>query len=107
MGARKLVGAIDGENQRRGGYEAANIDPATKDDFVAVYICHGFSKNWARQAFHDLNVLGPTNAAVSLGMDARDPLTAICRQVEKRVPFFKDRVNGDGSTNSAGPTRTS
>jgi DNA sulfur modification protein DndB len=90
---RKLV-AIDGETQLAARYEAANIDPATKDDFVAVYICHGFSKNWARQAFHDLNVLGVRpNAAISIGMDARDPLTAISRQVEKRVPFFKDRVN--------------
>lgn len=90
---RKLV-AIDGETQLAARYEAANRDPATKDSHVAVYICHGYSKNWARQAFHDLNVLGVRpNAAVSIGMDARDPLTAIARKVEKNVPFFTDRVN--------------
>jgi DNA sulfur modification protein DndB len=86
--------AIDGETQLAARYEAANRDPETESGYVAVYVCHGFSKNWARQAFHDLNVLGVRpNAAVSIGMDARDPLTGIARQVEKRVPFFKDRVN--------------
>lgn len=86
--------AIDGETQLAARYEAANRDPETESGYVAVYVCHGFSKNWARQAFHDLNVLGVRpNAAVSIGMDARDPLTGITRQVEKRVPFFRDRVN--------------
>lgn len=86
--------AIDGETQLAARYEAANRDPETETGYVAVYVCHGFSKNWARQAFHDLNVLGVRpNAAVSIGMDARDPLTGIARQVEKRVPFFVDRVN--------------
>ncbi|HEX9945927.1 MAG TPA: DNA sulfur modification protein DndB [Allosphingosinicella sp.] len=86
--------AIDGETQLAARYEAANKDPETENGYVAVYICHGYSKNWARQAFHDLNVLGVRpNAAVSIGMDARDPLTGIARQVEKRVPFFRDRVN--------------
>lgn len=90
---RKLV-AIDGETQLAARYEAANRDPGTKEGYLAVYICHGYSKNWARQAFHDLNVLGVRpNTAVSIGMDARDPLTAIARQVEKRLPFFRDRVN--------------
>ena len=90
---RKLV-AIDGETQLAARYEAANRDPRINNEYLAVYICHGYSKNWARQAFHDLNVLGVRpNAAISIGMDARDPLTAIARQVERRVPFFKDRVN--------------
>jgi DGQHR domain-containing protein len=90
---RKLV-AIDGETQLAARYEAANRDPSTNDEYLAVYICHGYTKNWARQAFHDLNVLGVRpNAAISIGMDARDPLTAIARQVERRVPFFKERVN--------------
>jgi DNA sulfur modification protein DndB len=86
--------AIDGETQLAARYEAANKDPETENGYVAVYICHGYSKNWARQAFHDLNVLGVRpNAAVSIGMDARDPLTGIARKIEKRVPFFTDRVN--------------
>lgn len=90
---KKLV-AIDGETQLAARHEAANRDPATTEEYVAVYVCHGRSKNWARQAFHDLNVLAiRPNAAVSIGMDARDPLTGITRQVESKVPFFTDRVN--------------
>jgi DNA sulfur modification protein DndB len=90
---QRLV-AIDGETQLAARHEAANRDPTTKNDFVAVYINHGRDEGWARQAFHDLNTLGVRpNAALSLGMDARDPITHICREVERRVPFFKDRVN--------------
>lgn len=90
---KRLV-AIDGETQLAARHEAANLDPETKQDFVAVNINHGRDEGWARQAFHDLNALGvKPNAALSLGMDARDPLTHICREVERRVPFFKDRVN--------------
>lgn len=86
--------AIDGETQLAARHEAANLEPATKQDFVPVYICHGKDMHWARQAFHDLNALGvKPNAALSIGMDARDPVTRICREVERRVPFFADRVN--------------
>ncbi len=86
--------AIDGETQLAARHEAANVEPKTKNEFVAIYICHGRDKLWARQAFHDLNTLGVRpNAALSIGMDARDPLTRVCREVERRVPFFKDRVN--------------
>lgn len=86
--------AIDGETQLAARHEAANLDPGTKNEFVAVYLCHGRDKLWARQAFHDLNTLGVRpNAALSIGMDARDPLTKVCREVERHVPFFKDRVN--------------
>lgn len=86
--------AIDGETQLAARHEAANIDPRTKQEFVPVYICHGKDTLWARQAFHDLNTLGvKPNAALSIGMDARDPLTGVCREVERRVSFFSDRVN--------------
>jgi DGQHR domain-containing protein len=86
--------AIDGETQLAARHEAANLEPKTKNEFVAVYLCHGRDKLWARQAFHDLNTLGVRpNAALSIGMDARDPLTRVCRDVERHVPFFKDRVN--------------
>jgi len=89
----KLV-AIDGETQLAARHEAANLDQATKQEFVAVYLCHGKDKPWARQAFHDLNTLGvKPNAALSLGMDARDPITRVCREVERQVPFFAGRVN--------------
>lgn len=86
--------AIDGETQLAARHEAANMQPDTKDDFVPVYICHGRDTNWARQSFHDLNTLAiRPNAAVSMGMDARDPITKICRELERQVPFFTNRVN--------------
>jgi len=86
--------AIDGETQLAARHEAANIHPDTKQDFVPLYICHGRDMLWARQAFHDLNTLGvKPNAALSIGMDARDPITRVCREVERRVPFFAGRVN--------------
>ncbi|GIK98084.1 MAG: hypothetical protein BroJett029_22930 [Alphaproteobacteria bacterium] len=89
----KLV-AIDGETQLAARHEAANILQDTKQEFVAVYICHGKDKVWARQSFHDLNTLSvKPNAALSIGMDARDPITRVCRDLERKVPFFAGRVN--------------
>lgn len=86
--------AIDGETQLAARFEAANIDPETKNSFVAVLICHGKEKEWARQVFHDLNLLAvKPNAAVAIGMDQRDPLTHVARTVEEQVPLFKGRVN--------------
>jgi len=86
--------AIDGETQLAARHEAANLEPETKKEFVAVYINHGRDEGWARQAFHDLNTLAVRpNAALSMGMDARNPITQITREVERRVPFFSGRVN--------------
>lgn len=49
---------------------------------------------WARQAFHDLNTLAVRpNMALSLGMDARDPITRVARELEKAVPLFSGRIN--------------
>jgi DGQHR domain-containing protein len=90
---QRLV-AIDGETQLAARHEAANREPPTKQEFVAVYICHGKDQPWARQSFHDLNTLGvKPNAALSIGMDARDPITQVSRDVEREVPFFRNRVN--------------
>lgn len=89
----KLI-AIDGETQLAARHEAANLNPDTKQEFVPLYICHGRDKLWARQSFHDLNALGvKPNAALSIGMDARDPITRVCREVERQVPLFSGRVN--------------
>lgn len=89
----KLI-AIDGETQLAARFEAANRDPDSAKEKVAAFIIHGKSKNWARQSFHDLNLLAvKPNAALGIGMDARDPLTQVARDVETRVPFLKDRVN--------------
>ena len=86
--------AIDGETQLAARQEAKNIDSETSDKNVAVMVAHGFSKSWARQSFHDLNVLGvKPNTALGIGMDTRDPLTRIARSVEAAIPFLKGRIN--------------
>ena len=86
--------AIDGETQLAARLEAKNIDPTTSSGNVAVMVAHGFGKSWARQSFHDLNVLGvKPNTALGIGMDTRDPLTRIARSVETAIPFLKGRVN--------------
>ena len=90
---KRLI-AIDGETQLASRNEAKNVMPETSEENVAVMIVHGFSKNWARQSFHDLNVLGvKPNSALGIGMDSRDPLTRVARDVETHVPFLKGRVN--------------
>lgn len=90
---QRLV-AIDGETQLAARHEAANIEPSTKQEFVPIYVCHGKDELWARQCFHDLNTLAiRPNTALSIGMDARDPVTRVCREVERRVPFLVGRVN--------------
>lgn len=86
--------AIDGETQLAARHEAANLEPITRQEFVPVYICHGRDLQWARQSFHDLNTLGvKPNTSLSIGMDARDPVTRICRDIERHVPFFSNKIN--------------
>jgi DNA sulfur modification protein DndB len=86
--------AIDGETQLAARFYAANIRQETKNDFVPVMICHGRSIQWARQVFHDLNLLAvKPNTALGLSMDERDPLTQVARDIEENVPFFRRRVN--------------
>ena len=86
--------AIDGETQLAARFEAASKDPSTQSALVPVMICHGRDLTWARQVFHDLNLLGVRpNAAVGISMDARDPATGIAREIEKSIPFFTNRVN--------------
>lgn len=86
--------AIDGETQLASRHEAKNMMPSTSEENVAVVVVHGFNKNWARQSFHDLNVLGvKPNTALGIGMDSRDPLTRVARDVETHVPFLRGRVN--------------
>jgi hypothetical protein len=88
------VVAIDGETQLAARFQAGKINSSTKTEFVPVLVCHGRNIAWARQVFHDLNLLGVRpNAAVGISMDARDPLTYVARQVEQRLAFFSGRVN--------------
>jgi DNA sulfur modification protein DndB len=86
--------AIDGETQLAARYEARDIEPETANAWIAIKVCHGRDVNWARQVFHDLNVLGVhPNAALAISMDNRDPLTAVARDVEAGVPLLRGRVN--------------
>ena len=86
--------AIDGETQLAARFDSANLKPETKNDFVAVVICHDRPIEWARQVFYDLNLLSVRpNAAVGIGMDQRDVLTRVARSLEENLPFFKGRVN--------------
>jgi DGQHR domain-containing protein len=85
--------AIDGETQLAARIEAASMNQATKDPFVPLSVIHGRTIDFARQCFHDLNLLGVRpNTAVGLSMDARDPLTSITRHVADMVPLFMGRV---------------
>lgn len=89
-----VLAALDGETQLASRFEAAAKDPVSKSGFVAVYIVHGKAASFARQCFHDLNVLGVRpNTALAISMDARDPVTAVTRAVATEVPFFNGRVN--------------
>jgi DNA sulfur modification protein DndB len=66
--------AIDGATQLAARYVAREINnPGTAREWVAIKICHGRDVSWARQALHDLNVLGVhPSAALAMSMDARD-----------------------------------
>lgn len=86
--------AIDGETQLAARYVAREIDPDSAKKWVAIKVCHGRDVNWARQAFHDLNVLGVhPSAALAISMDARDPMTSVARNVEQALPFLRGRIN--------------
>jgi hypothetical protein len=86
--------AIDGETQLAARYQARVLKPETIMMPLFIRICHGLPISWARQSFHDMNVLGvQPNAALAIGMDNRDPLTAIARTVEQSIPFFRGRIN--------------
>ncbi len=86
--------AIDGETQLAARFEAAGIREETKNAFVPVMICHGKPFTWARQVFHDLNLLAVRpNAALGLSMDERDPLTQVARDIADTVPSLRRRVN--------------
>jgi DGQHR domain-containing protein len=84
--------AIDGETQLAARYEAARMNPGTAEMLVDVKICYDRDLDWAKQAFHDLNLLSVRpNAATAVAMDMRDALTHITRKVAE-LPFFAGRV---------------
>src|SRR6185437_13219345 len=84
--------AIDGETQLAARFEAARINSETTKQMVDVKLCYNRPLEWAKQAFHYLNLLSVRpNAATAISMDMRDPLTSVTRQVAL-TPFFRDRV---------------
>jgi DNA sulfur modification protein DndB len=84
--------AIDGETQLAARFEAATINPETRKQQVDVKFCYNRPLEWAKQAFHDLNLLSVRpNAATAIAMDMRDTLTSVTREVAK-LPFFEGRV---------------
>jgi DGQHR domain-containing protein len=84
--------AIDGETQLAARFEAANINSETRKQQVDIKFCYDRPLEWAKQAFHDLNLLSVRpNAATAIAMDMRDPLTSVTRDVAK-LPFFDGRV---------------
>jgi len=90
----KLFVPIDGETQLAARYEAWDRNPDVKEETVAVMIAHGLDSRWARQAFHDINVLGRRpNAAIAISMDNRDPATQIARELESTVGYLQGRIN--------------
>jgi len=86
--------AMDGETQLAARFLAKQMSPQTATENIPIMICHGRPLKWARQAFHDLNLLAVRpNATLGLSMDERDPITHVARLIESEVPFFRGRVN--------------
>lgn len=86
--------AIDGETQRIAwGRVITALDEQQQAQRIPVVIHHGRTLDWARQAFHDLNVFGVRpNAAIGISMDNRDYATRITRQLIAQSGLLKDRV---------------
>ncbi len=80
---------IDGETQRK----ALQI-AAAQNLPIKVVFHHDRPTEWARQAFHDLNVLEvKPNSAVSVSMDTQDIATNLTRQVAKESDVVRGRLH--------------
>ena len=92
--ADELV-AYDGETQLAAWFALlADTGAAIRDVTVPVDISFDRELGWARQVWHDVNVFGSRpNAALSLSMDARDPINQIADQVEREIPFYAGQIN--------------
>lgn len=87
--------AIDGETQTAGWQRvlAELQQHGLAEAKVPVVIHHGKPIDWARQAFHDLNVLGVRpNTAVGISMDSRDFATQVTRRLTAVSELLADRV---------------
>ena len=92
--ADELV-AYDGETQLAAWFALlANSGDEFRDTPIPVDISFDQTLDWARQVWHDVNVFGSRpNAALSLSMDARDPINQIADQLEKDIPFYSGQIN--------------
>ena len=98
--------AIDGETQLAARFEAATIDPETRKQQVDVKFCYDRPLEWAKQAFHDLNLLSvrPNAATANRHGYARPAYichsrrreTAILRQVDSSASSRQLKKNDTG-----------
>ncbi|MCK9928824.1 hypothetical protein MXD62_16840 [Frankia sp. Mgl5] len=87
----------DGETQRLAWAWASSREPSVDQVKVAVTIAHGKSVDWARQIFHDFNLLGVRpNVAVGISMDSSDLATRLARELEDQSPVLRRRVMQTG-----------
>ena len=88
--------AIDGETQVIAWQRVLRaLDDASivKDVKVKLVIHHGRTVEWARQAFHNLNLLGiRPNTAIGISMDQRDYGTRVTRRLMDESELLRDRV---------------
>jgi DNA-sulfur modification-associated len=87
--------AYDGETQLPAWFALlAGSGDVMRDTLIPVDVSFARSLDWARQVWHDLNVYGSRpNAALSLSMDARDPINQVADQLEKDIPFYTGQIN--------------
>jgi DNA-sulfur modification-associated len=84
----------DGETQLAARFLGAAREADTKKMHVVVTITHGKPVAYARQCFHDRNAYQrKAPVAVSMAMDARDPLIAVVRSIEEKVPTAKGQIS--------------
>jgi DNA sulfur modification protein DndB len=93
--------AFDGETQFTALwtlYEQSRNEVGFRERLLAMPLTVEFhfdtTLDWARQAFHDRNVYGVNvTSSLAIGMDNRDPYTAVMRYVSERVPALKGRIS--------------
>ncbi|TAL05621.1 MAG: hypothetical protein EPO00_12630, partial [Chloroflexota bacterium] len=83
--------AMDGETQLAAWHAAARQQPGIMAHHVDVTVDHGKPIEWAKQAFHDLNVFGvKPNPTLAIFMDYRDPVNKVAKDLADE--FFAGRV---------------
>lgn len=87
--------AYDGETQLAAWFALlAESGEGIQHTLIPVDISFDRSLDWARQVWHDVNVYGSRpNAALSLSMDARDPINQIADRLEREIPFYSGQIN--------------